>query len=286
MEGGGRRGLQLDRNLAALEEQAEVHLRESPKGEGWKGGRSSSRQDRQWRCGVKDSASDAQGAGYRAKDDRCHLGHTPSGSLTEARPSPTTQLLPGCRPRRDSRMRATSSSIGDEEDGGAVAASVMPLPPPPLPLGGAYRYAHRGPVAAFNQLTLLTFTEASMANACMTGERRVESGEQGVSAWVSRVAPVGQGEPMQPASLPGMHAGLVGGIVGSTTVEVGASWKQCVTVPNGRELGISSAVSWQSPTHEDVAKPRVKVARLLQVVGSWNASIVTHTEAASPRHGR
>ena len=230
-------------------------------------------------------------AGCRSEDERCHLGRTSLGSLTEARPSPTTQLLPGCRPRRDSRMRATSSSIGDEEDGRLLAVSVMPLPP--LPLGGAYRYAHRGQAGSSmqsegcNQLTLLRYTKASVASACtcMIGEHRVEIGGRTVRAWVLR-APVGQGEPMQPASLPGMHAGLVGGIVGSTTVEVGASWKQCVTVPNGRELGISSAVSWQSPTHEDVAKPRVKVARLLQVVGSWNASIVTHTEAASPRHGR
>ena len=75
-----------------------------------------------------------------------------------------------------------------------------------------------------------------------------------------------------------------------------AGWKDS-RLYNGRIYSAMEAVfnsperqgvgpeSRQSPTHVDVAKPRVEVARLLQVEDSWDANIVTHTEAAWP-HGR
>ena len=101
--------------------------------EGWQIRKSPEQEAEVW---SERLSPDTPGAGCRAEEETRRPGRFSSGLLTEARPSPTIQLLPGFRPRRDSRMRATSSSIGDEEDGGPVAASVTLLPP--LPLGGAY----------------------------------------------------------------------------------------------------------------------------------------------------
>lgn len=83
----------------------------------------------------------------KAEGEICHPDSSnpysaAAGFLTEARPSPTTQLRPGCRPKRDSRMRAMSSSIGDEDDGEQVASAT--LLPPLLPLGGACMMHPRG----------------------------------------------------------------------------------------------------------------------------------------------
>lgn len=74
---------------------------------------------------------------------------------------------------------------------------------------------------------------------------------------------------MQPSSLPGMHAGQAGGPGDSAKEEILFSlrWQEA------GNLFCRVNVSYQPPTHEDVAKPRVEVARVLQVVDSWDASI-------------